>query len=206
MRGFTIIELVIAMAVMLVITASVFAAIQLSPDWALVQSESADMNQRLRVAVDAILRDAIAASEVKPCRWGGPSEDPAGTFRSDTVTFVDAGASGTTTYWLKADWSTDTFQLTRWKGGSSADVPVVDHVVALQFAYFGDNAAPLLDAALPGLRTVAVTLRVEAAMAAVRGPAGPLFARPGTARTARRWAPDLETHVRVSPRNLNLEH
>jgi hypothetical protein len=95
--------------------------------------------------------------------------------------------------------------LTQWSGGTSNDVPVIDHVVGLQFTYFGDDAAPLIDAGLVGLRTVAVTLRVEAAAAALRGPASSLFARPGSAEAARRWAPDVEVHFRVAPRNLSLE-
>jgi len=203
MRGFTTIELVIAIAMMLAITAGMFTAIQMVPDRGLVQSESADMQQRIRVAIDTILSSALSASAVKPRRWGGPSEDPAGTFRSDTVTFVNDG--GTTSFWLKADVAADAFQLMRWNGGASPDVPVVDHVVGLQFTYFGDGPDPLLDAALSGMRSMRVNLRVEAGVAAVRGPAGSWFARAGSAHTARRWAPDIEMEVRVAPRNLNLD-
>ena len=203
MRGFTIIEVVVAMAVLLTVTAGVFAAVQTSPSAVLVQSEMADMQQRIRVGVDAIMRDAINATTIRPCRWGGPSEDLPGTFRSDAVTFATAAA--TTTYWHRVDAASDTYQLTQWSGGTSNDVPVIDHLVGLQFTYFGDDAAPLVDADLVGLRTVAVTLRVEAAAAALRGPASSLFARPGTAGAARRWAPDVEVHFRVAPRNLSLE-
>jgi prepilin-type N-terminal cleavage/methylation domain-containing protein len=203
MRGFTVIEVVVAMAVLLAIAAGVFTAVQTSPDAVLVQSEMTDMQQRVRVGVDAIMRDAINATTVRPCRWGGPSEDPPGTFRSDAITFVTA--AGTNTYWHRVDAVSDTYQLTRWSGGTSNDVPVIDHVVGLQFTYFGDAAEPLIDADLTGLRTVAVTLRVEAAAAALRGPASGLFARPGTARAARRWAPDVEVQFRLAPRNLNLE-
>jgi type II secretory pathway pseudopilin PulG len=197
------VELVVAMSLMLAIAAGAFAAIQASPDAALVQSEAVDMQQRLRVAVDAIARDAAGASSVRPSRWGGTTEDPPGTFRSDTITFVLP--TGTQTYWLKSDPPTDTFQLTQWSGGTSADVPVVDHVVALQFAYLDAASMPLTDADLPGLRSIAVTIRLQAAAAAVRGPAGPFFIHGGSARTARRWVPDLELHVQLTPRNLNLE-
>jgi prepilin-type N-terminal cleavage/methylation domain-containing protein len=203
MRGFTIIELVVAMALLLAITAGVFGAIQASPDAALVQSETADMQQRVRVAVEGFLRDAIGATGVHPCRWGGPSEDPPDTFRADAATLVST--AGTKTYWLKTVEATGTFQLTSWAGGTSPDVPVVDHVVALSFAYYGDGPAPLVTADLPGVRSIAVTIRVQAAVAALRGPAGALFAHAGTAHSARRWAPDLEVHLRVAPRNLNLD-
>jgi type II secretory pathway pseudopilin PulG len=203
MRGFTIIEVVVSLALLLAITAGVFAAIQTSPDTAAVQSEMADMQQRVRVAVDALLRDAVGATGVVPCRWGGPSQDPPGTFRTDAATFVSA--AGTTTYWLKTVAATDTFQLTSWAGGTSPDVPVVDHVVDLRFAYFGDGTVPLSTAPLPGVRSLTVAIRVEAALVALRGPAGALFSRPGTARNGRRWAPDLAVRLRVAPRNLNLE-
>ena len=203
MRGFTMIEVVVAIAIMLAITAGAFTAIQASPDGAFVQSELADMQQRSRVAVDAIMRDAVNATEVRPRRWGGPSEDPPGVFRGDTIALTADG--NTTTYWLKVAPSTDTYQLTQWSGGTSNDVPVVEHVVALQFDYFGDGDVPLLDPDLSGLRSIGVTLRIEAAAAALRGPAGPQFSRAGSSHTARRWAPDLQVHFRVSPRNACLD-
>ena len=59
------------------------------------------------------------------------------------------------------------------------------------------------DADLLRIRTIVVTLRVQAAIAALRGPAGALFVRAGTGRNAARWVPDREVTFRVSPRNLN---
>jgi hypothetical protein len=61
------------------------------------------------------------------------------------------------------------------------------------------------DADLLRIRRIAVTLRVESAAAALRGPAGPLFARAGTSTSGRRLVPDREIRFDVSPRNLNLE-
>jgi len=61
------------------------------------------------------------------------------------------------------------------------------------------------DADLLRIRGVGVTIRVEAALAALRGPAGALFANAGSSRTAPRWAPDQELRFQVSPRNMNLE-
>lgn len=60
------------------------------------------------------------------------------------------------------------------------------------------------DADLLRVRTIGITLRVEAALSALRGPAGTLFANAGTARAANRWAPDLEIRVQISPRNMNV--
>jgi hypothetical protein len=58
------------------------------------------------------------------------------------------------------------------------------------------------DADLLRIRTIAVTLRIEAADRAVRGPAGILFANGGTARRSTRWLPDQTIRLQVSPRNL----
>jgi Tfp pilus assembly protein PilW len=60
------------------------------------------------------------------------------------------------------------------------------------------------DADLLRVRRVGVTVRVETALAALRGPAGVLFANAGTARAAERWSPDREIHFQIAPRSLNL--
>lgn len=60
------------------------------------------------------------------------------------------------------------------------------------------------DADLLRIRKIGVTLRVEAAADALRGPASALFTRGGTSRGGVRWVPDQEIRFFVSPRNLNL--
>ena len=60
------------------------------------------------------------------------------------------------------------------------------------------------DADLLRLRKIGVTLRVEAAVDALRGPAGVLFTRAGSSTGATRRVPDQEIRFTVSPRNLNL--
>jgi len=60
------------------------------------------------------------------------------------------------------------------------------------------------DADLLRVRKIAVTLRVETAAAALRGPAGVLFSHGGTSSTASMWVPDQELTFQISPRNLNL--
>lgn len=68
-----------------------------------------------------------------------------------------------------------------------------------------DATAPLrYDADLLRIRSIAVTLRIESALDALRGPAGVLFTRGGTARSGDRYAPDLEIRVRITPPNLGL--
>ena len=59
------------------------------------------------------------------------------------------------------------------------------------------------DADLLRVRRVRVTLRVQAASAALRG-RGELFVRPGTSAGGERLVPDQEIRFDVTPRNLNL--
>jgi hypothetical protein len=60
------------------------------------------------------------------------------------------------------------------------------------------------DADLLRIRRIGVTLRVQAANAAMRGPASVLFAFGGTSRSGNRWLPDLQVRFDVTPRNLAL--
>ena len=66
------------------------------------------------------------------------------------------------------------------------------------------NNANRGDADLLRIRKVAVTIRVEAALDALRGPASALFTRGGTSRGGNKWVPDQEIRFEVSPRNMNL--
>jgi len=74
--------------------------------------------------------------------------DPPGTFRTDASTVLTVPRNGAqpiaTTYWLKTDATSATYQLMSVDGASGVDVPVVDHVVALAFEYFGDPQPPLM--------------------------------------------------------------
>jgi Tfp pilus assembly protein PilW len=123
------------------------------------------------------------------------------------------------TYSLKADAAIQATQLIRTDAATNISVPVLDHVVTLALDY--DVAPPELvdgpwrpdaasanrwDADLLRIRTVGVTIRLESALAALRGPAGVLFSNGGTATNPRTWVPDQEVRFRVSPRNLSLRH
>jgi type II secretory pathway pseudopilin PulG len=287
MHGFSILELVVAMALMLALLSVVFASVGSSQDAMSAQIEAADMQQRIRVAADRLQADLAAAGSpgvesapVFPYRALTASPDPAGTVRTDAITL--ASAAGSVTYWWRGDDGTGVPQLMI-VGASGRDVPVADHIVSVSFRYFGDPRPPSLlkpldepdgpwttygpkpsldavapygpgencvfvddgsgaplprlptlaagdgglaelsagdlsdgpwcpdasaadrwDADLLRVRSIAVTLRAQAALASLRGPAGPLFAIGGTSTNAARWAPDLVVEFRVSPRNLNL--
>ena len=121
------------------------------------------MQQRLRVAVDALQYRLAAAGAgayadggmaplinttppILPYRSGGTGPDPPGTFKSDTITIFSVprtgGAPVGTTFWLKTDVSTATYQLMQNDTTSSLDVPVVDHLIVLRFEYYGDPQPP----------------------------------------------------------------
>ncbi len=65
----------------------------------------------------------------------------------------------------------------------------------------GDNQ---FDADLMRIRKVRVTMRMQAASAAVRGSATAMFRNPGTAQLGEKLVPDYEVSFDVTPRNLNL--
>ena len=67
-----------------------------------------------------------------------------------------------------------------------------------------DTNANRYDADLLRIRKIGVTLRVQAALAALRGPASALFSHGGTSNGGSKWVPDQEIRFMVSPRNLNL--
>jgi hypothetical protein len=68
-----------------------------------------------------------------------------------------------------------------------------------------DPLSPVrFDADLLRVRRIHVTLRVQSALPALRGPAGTLFARGGTARAGDRYVPDIVAQFDVAPRNMNL--
>ncbi|HXD19937.1 MAG TPA: prepilin-type N-terminal cleavage/methylation domain-containing protein [Vicinamibacterales bacterium] len=67
-----------------------------------------------------------------------------------------------------------------------------------------DARADRFDADLLRIRKVRVNLRVQAALASLRGPTGVLFTRGGTSTSSNRYVPDQEVRFDVTPRNLNL--
>ena len=268
MKGFSILEMTVAMTIMLAATAGVFAVLLLSHGSMAAQTEASDMQQRLRVATDALSRDLVGAgalmpsiAAIRPYRAGAVRPDAPDAFKSDTITIATMSRAGTmqsATYWQQGDDDAGTYQLLLYDGtASGADVPVVDHLVSLQFEYWGDPRPPVRtgplsedtclfaagdpptpklallaegpalvrlgaaqltdgpwcpdaaavdrwDADLLRIRRVAVTVRVEAGAASLRGPASALFVHGGSSRGGGGWLPDIEARFDVAPRNLNL--
>jgi len=226
----TISELLVAMAIILGLMGTLFGMTNPAQGMFDAQPELSDMQQRLRTGVDALAKDLLMAGvPVMPYRVGERSSDPdIGIFyRHDTISLVSAPWDDdeitSDTYYLRSDVATNAFQL-RHYDGVETDLPVVDHVVRLEFEYFGadqmrldpstlqdgpwypdETDADRFDADLLNIHRVRVTLRVQAARAALRGPAGMLFMHGGTSASVERYLPDREIRFDISPRNLNLE-
>ncbi|MBA2304322.1 MAG: hypothetical protein H0W08_17050 [Acidobacteria bacterium] len=66
------------------------------------------------------------------------------------------------------------------------------------------SGANAFDADLLRIRKVRVSMRMQAAMAALRGSDTTLFMKPGSARGGERYVPDYRVVFDVTPRNLNL--
>ena len=60
------------------------------------------------------------------------------------------------------------------------------------------------DADLLRIRKITVTLRVQTALAALRGSSTLLFRNPGTVAGASQAIPDHELRFDITPRNMNL--
>ena len=112
-NGFSLVELIIAMGIMLTITAAIFGLMDPAQGTFSAQPEVADMQQRLRVAQDALQKDLIMAgaglhqvvspevgpapqptlgalgfyfAPVLPFRQGAVADDGVGQFFSDRIT------------------------------------------------------------------------------------------------------------------------
>ena len=120
-EGFSLVELVVSAGIMLAVTAGIFAVMNPARGTFQAQPERADMQQRLRVAADAVYQDLVIAGAgryagaaaaslghffppVLPMRRGLVGADPPGTVRADTITllYVPVTSAQTTTSQMMA--------------------------------------------------------------------------------------------------------
>jgi type II secretory pathway pseudopilin PulG len=106
--GFSLVELMISMAIVIIVMAGVFAAIGPATEAFSVEPEAADQQQRLRVVADAMARDVRAAGRggsragagpltdafaaVLPFRQGRRLADPPALFRTNTMTMISVAS------------------------------------------------------------------------------------------------------------------
>lgn len=213
-RGFTLIELLVSMSIMLAVTASMFSFVHSARHVFELDLERSDMQQRARVAMDALYRDLVMAGAglqtpaVAPFRRGDTNPDLPGSVFADriSVRYVppDATQPVTITYAVGADVA-GVPQLTRYDGRMT-DLPVADHVGECRFEYFDASGQPIVlarfadgpwipnavdpdrfDADLQAVRRVRVVMRVRPARTFAGVPLG-----------------DLRAVIDVSPRNVSL--
>lgn len=105
-RGFTLTELLISTAIMLVVTGAIFSLMNPAQGTAQTQPEVADMQQRMRVSTDALFKDLVMAgagpyqgavtgslinffAPILPRRTGQLNPDPtqgAASYKTDVIT------------------------------------------------------------------------------------------------------------------------
>jgi prepilin-type N-terminal cleavage/methylation domain-containing protein len=167
MRGFTLPEVLIATLISALVGGALFLVVQPVQGMFHAQLEVADLQQRLRVAVDAMMKDLLMAgagptvgsrpgpltsdeAPVLPYRHGLVNDDPQANifYRPDTITlrYVATTAAQPAivshTYYLRADPASTAFHLMHYDG-VRGDFPMVDNVVLLAFEYFGDARPPV---------------------------------------------------------------
>ena len=98
-RGFTLAELLVALALTLIVTAGALSLLNPGQMVFRAQPEALDMQQRLRSAADALTRDLRMAGAGLPAgsaplvpRVAGPRGDPFNTARVDAIAFCSAAA------------------------------------------------------------------------------------------------------------------
>jgi hypothetical protein len=106
MRGSSLVEMVVSLAIMLVVVAAILVLVSPAHGTFATQNELLDVQQRLRTAADAIARDVLIAgagsrgyfASITPHRRGTRSADSPGAFFTDriSVVFVPPRAPQTT--------------------------------------------------------------------------------------------------------------
>ena len=215
-RGFTFVELIVSTAIMLAITASMFGFVNSARSAFATDLERADMQQRVRVAMDSLFRDLVMAGAggqvpaVAPFRRGDTNADVPGAAFSDRVSVryvppnKTEGEAAVITYAFVSN-GIGAPKLTKYDGRVT-ELPVIDEVAGLHIDYFDasglliplgrftdgpwvpDGASPdRFDADLQQIRRVRARVRV---------------------RPARMFVglhlQDLDAVIDVAPRNLNL--
>jgi prepilin-type N-terminal cleavage/methylation domain-containing protein len=104
-RGYSLVEVLVSMAIMVTITGAIFSIVDPSRGAARSQPEFADMQQRARVGTEVLFKDLVMAgagpyqgattgslmnffAPVLPYRAGRELADPPGSFKPDAITIV----------------------------------------------------------------------------------------------------------------------
>jgi prepilin-type N-terminal cleavage/methylation domain-containing protein len=215
-RGFSLIELVVTMAITLVITSGMFSFIHSARRVFEVDLEHTDIQQRARVATDTLFRDLVMAGAglqspaLAPFRRGSINPDMPGSAFPDRVSVLyvppdSAAGPITATYGRRVD-AAGVPHLTRYDGAAS-EMPLVDQVVGVRFEYFDADGQLIVMGRFadgPWIPDAVSADRFDADLRAIRRVRAYVRLRPARVFAAAPLA-DLEVAIDVSPRNLNLQ-
>jgi len=215
-RGFSLIELVVTMAITLVITSGMFSFIHSARRVFEVDLEHTDIQQRARVATDTLFRDLVMAGAglqspaLAPFRRGSINPDMPGSAFPDRVSVLyvppdSAAGPITATYGRRVD-AAGVPHLTRYDGAAS-EMPLVDQVIGVRFEYFDADGQLIVMGRFadgPWIPDAVSADRFDADLRAIRRVRAYVRLRPARVFAAAPLA-DLEVAIDVSPRNLNLQ-
>ena len=215
-RGFSFIELVVSIALLLMVAGSMFDFVHSARGVFEIDLERADMHQRVRVGMDALFRDLVMAGAglqipaVVPFRRGLVDPDPPESGFPDRISVVyvppDVTAGSATITYARHVGPAGVPHLTRYDG-IATELPLVDHVADLRFEYFdleGNQMATARLADGPWIPNAVAVDRFDADLLAIRRVRAIVRVRPARAFVGLPVA-DLEVRIDVSPRNLNLQ-
>ncbi|MEO5742626.1 MAG: prepilin-type N-terminal cleavage/methylation domain-containing protein [Vicinamibacterales bacterium] len=216
-RGFSFIELLVSMAIMLAVTSSLFGFVHSARSVFEIDLERADMHQRARGSMDALFSDLVMAGAglqtpaIAPFRRGDTNPDlPESVFLDRiSVRYVPpnapAGGAVTITYAQRVD-PAGVPQLTRYDGRAT-DLPLVDQVGGLRFEYFDAFGQPIAMGRFsdgPWIPDAVSADRFDADLQAIRRVRALIRVRPARTFVGVPLA-ELDVRIDVSPRNLNLQ-
>jgi prepilin-type N-terminal cleavage/methylation domain-containing protein len=214
-RGFTFVELIVSMAILLAVTGSMFSFVHTARHVFEVDLERSDMQQRARVALDALYSDLVMAGAglqapaVAPFRRGDSNPDLPGVVFADRVSVKyvppDSAQAVTITYACGAD-AAGVPHVTRYDGRAT-ELPVADHVGECRFEYFdaaGHSIALARFADGPWVPDAVAIDRFDADLQAIRRVRVVVRVQP-TRTFAGVSLSDLGAIIDVSPRNINLQ-
>ncbi len=217
MRGSSLVEVVVSLAIMLAVVGSVLAFVRSGRLAFETDLERADMQQRMRVSMDALFRDLVMAGAglqipaIAPFRRGDVNPDVPGAAFVNRLSLryvppdATAAEAVTITYALRAD-AAGAMQLTRYDGRTT-ELPIVDQVADLAFEYFDASGQQMAIGGFtdgPWVPDAVAVDRFDADLQAIRRVRARVRVRPAR-MFAGRPLTDFDLGIDVTPRNVNLQ-